>query len=159
MRDRIGARAPPTTSVSTIVRSAIELAVISAERGRMVGITAASAGANSWPTVEKTSVIRSRCRKSFLSPGTMAARGIGAKAAGRLDRKPDRFFHRRQSLARRFGIEVLVDGFPFAEGEGLRAALRIDPDIAKAGPGFCAASAAQPAQSAAQLLPATLKDR
>src|SRR5216684_1166716 len=47
MRDRIGARAPPTTSVSTIVKSAMELAVINADRGRMVGITAASAGANS----------------------------------------------------------------------------------------------------------------
>ncbi len=60
MRDRIGARAPPTTSVSTIVKSAMELAVINAERGRMVGITAASAGANSCPTEEKMSVIRSR---------------------------------------------------------------------------------------------------
>src|SRR5207245_10074319 len=49
----------------------------------MVGITAASAGANSWPTDEKISVISSRCRKSFCNPGTSAASGISATAPAR----------------------------------------------------------------------------
>ena len=66
-----------------MVRSDIELAVISAERGRMVGITDASAGPKSWPTAEKTSVIRSRCAKSCLRPGTSAASGIRAMVAAR----------------------------------------------------------------------------
>src|SRR5260370_19014117 len=83
MGERIGARARPTTGVSTIVRSAIELAVISAERGRIVGITAASAGADNWPTEEKTRVISSRWRKSLRRPGTNAASGMSATAAAR----------------------------------------------------------------------------
>src|SRR5260370_34796339 len=83
MGEGIGASAPPTTRVSTIGRSAIELAVISAERGRIVGITAASAGANNWPTEEKTRVISSRWRKSLRRPGTNAASGMSATAAAR----------------------------------------------------------------------------
>ncbi len=49
----------------------------------MVGITAASAGPNSCPTAEKTSVITSRCTKSPLRPGTSAARGISATTPAR----------------------------------------------------------------------------
>ena len=81
--DRIGASAPPTTSVSTMVSSDIELAVMSAERGRMVGITAASAGPNSCPTAEKMKVMSSRCTKSVFRPGTNAAMGMSAIAAPR----------------------------------------------------------------------------
>ena len=66
-----------------MVNSAIELAVMRADRGRIVGMTAASAGPKSWPTEEKMRVIRSRCRKSFLSPGTSAAIGIRATTAAR----------------------------------------------------------------------------
>ena len=81
--ERIGASAPPTTSVSTIVSSAMELAVMRADRGRMVGITAASAGPKSWPTDENTSVINSRCAKSLPRPGTNESTGISAIAAAR----------------------------------------------------------------------------
>src|SRR2546422_7479276 len=83
MRDTMGASAPPTTSVRTIVSSAIELAVMSAERGRIVGMTAASAGPKSWPTAENTKVMSSRCAKSPRSCGTRAASGIKATAAAR----------------------------------------------------------------------------
>src|SRR3989475_1533756 len=78
-----GASTPPTTRVRTIVSKAIELAVISILRGRMVGITAASAGPKSWPTAEKTSVMKMRCKKSFLTPGTSEAIGISATTAAR----------------------------------------------------------------------------
>ena len=46
-------------------------------------MTAASAGPKSCPTAEKTSVMRIRCRKSFLSPGTREAIGISATTAAR----------------------------------------------------------------------------
>src|SRR5205823_13304432 len=53
-----------------MVSSAMELAVINACRGRIVGITAASAGPKSWPTAENTSVMTIRCRKSpSIVPG------------------------------------------------------------------------------------------
>ena len=74
----MGASAPPTTSVSTIVSITSELAVISERLGTRVGITADSAGLNSCPTAEKAIVIASRCRKSSRSPGTSAASGMPA---------------------------------------------------------------------------------
>lgn len=66
-----------------MVSKAIELAVMSAERGRIVGITAASAGPKSCPTEEKTSVISSRWMKSPRNPGTSAASGMRATTAAR----------------------------------------------------------------------------
>src|SRR5437660_795919 len=66
-----------------MVNSDIEFAVMSASRGRMVGITAASAGPNSCPTAEKMNVIRSKWRKSFWTPGMRDAIGISATAAAR----------------------------------------------------------------------------
>ena len=66
-----------------MVSSAIELAVIKASRGRIVGMTAASAGPNSWPTAEKISVITRRWRKSSLTPGISDATGIRATTAAR----------------------------------------------------------------------------
>ena len=61
----------------------MELAVINACRGRIVGITAASAGPKSWPTAEKTSVMTIRCRKSPFTPGTMEAIGMRATTPAR----------------------------------------------------------------------------
>src|SRR6184192_3727124 len=66
-----------------MVSSAMELAVINACRGRIVGITAASAGPKSWPTAENTSVMTIRCRKSPFTPGTMEAIGMRATTPAR----------------------------------------------------------------------------
>ena len=78
-----GASTPPTTRVRTIVSSDIEFAVISASRGSTVGMTAASAGPNSWPTAEKIRVMTSRWRKSSFTPGIKDAIGMSATAAAR----------------------------------------------------------------------------
>src|SRR5260370_22208428 len=95
-----GASTPPTTRVSTMLSRPIEFAVISAERGRMLGITEASAGPKSCPTAEKTSVITRRWMKSPLMPGIKEPMGINATAAARprLDHSMICFRSRRSAI-------------------------------------------------------------
>ncbi len=59
-----------------------------AERGRIVGITAASAGPKSWPTAEKMKVMTRRCTKSPRSWGTSAASGMAATDRGAAEVAP-----------------------------------------------------------------------
>ena len=56
---------------------------MSASRGRMVGITAASAGPKSCPIAENRSVITSRWKKSSFTPGITDAMGMSATTAAR----------------------------------------------------------------------------